>query len=208
MKKILSMTLSAGLLTLTGCSVFGNRSQYEGATHSSLNTDGDIELREYEPLVVVQTTIEASHKDAGNAAFRKLFKYISGLNETQEKIAMTTPVFSEEHKHSEVFIEDSLKAENEAWQYAFVLPASYTLESAPQPKDAKVTLAEIPAGRAAVIRYSGRWDDGLRDSKTVELREWIEKEGLEEVSAPRYAAYDPPWTLPAMRRNEVIIEVK
>lgn len=201
------------LAGLSGCSFLGLSSQYEEASHSRVNQQGDFEIREYKAMVVAQTTVEAPSKEAGNKAFRTLFSYISGNNLSQGKIDMTTPVFSQadEAPGEKIAMTTPVFSEAEEpgrWRYQFVLPDKYSLESAPQPKDPAVELAAVPAGRCAVIRYAGRWNDELRKDKTRELREWMKEQGLAETSSPRYAAYDPPWTLPAFRRNEVLIDIE
>lgn len=209
LKFLLPPLLLAGL---SGCSFLGLRSQYEEAAHSRVNQQGDFEIREYAAMVVAQTTVEAPSREAGNVAFRKLFRYISGNNLAQGKIDMTTPVFSEaENTGEKIAMTTPVFSEADSptrWRYQFVLPESYTLESAPQPKDSAVELAAVPAGRCAVIRYAGRWDDELRKDKTTQLKAWMKEQGLTGISAPRYAAYDPPWTLPAFRRNEVLIDIE
>lgn len=155
--------------------------------------------------------MDAPRREAGNTAFRRLFKYISGHNEAQGKIAMTTPVVSEPMKGEKVAMTSPVLSANEdrdRWRYSFILPSDYTLETAPRPRDPLVSLDLIPPRKAAVIRYAGRWSDTLVQRKTAELRRWIAQQELEEVSEPRIAAYDPPWTIPAFRRNEIIIDVE
>jgi hypothetical protein len=70
-----------------------------------------------------------------------------------------------------------------------------------------VVLVEVAEKRVATIRYSGRTTDKARTKNTEALINWIKSKGLEQLSAPRWAGYNAPWTLPAMRRNEVLIDV-
>ena len=110
-----------------------------------------------------------------------------------DKIPMTSPVLGERQAGG--------------WRYSFVLPAGYTLENAPLPSNPDITLAMIPGKKVAVIRYSGSWKEQTMREKSEELVEWIQASGFQILSRPRSARYDPPWTLPFLRRNEIMIDV-
>ena len=110
-----------------------------------------------------------------------------------DKIPMTSPVLEEKQA--------------KGWRYSFVLPADYTLENAPLPSNPEVKLAVIPGKKVAVIRYTGSWKEQTMREKSQKLVEWIQANGLERLSKPRSARYDPPWTLPFLRRNEIMIDV-
>ncbi len=196
----------------TGCSFFGIRTSEEASYHVLAKYDR-IEIREYGELVAVETDVQASYDEAGRIAFKKLFGYISGENGSQLKIAMTAPVMS-----SEAFAADGEKIamtspvigekQGSGWRFSFVLPTSYTLENAPVPSNPEVKLAVIPRKKVAVIRYSGPWKERAMREKSEALIEWIRSNGIERLSEPRSAGYDPPWTLPFLRRNEIMIDVK
>jgi hypothetical protein len=110
-----------------------------------------------------------------------------------EKIDMTVPVLEQ-------------KAER-GWRYMFVLPASYSMQTAPEPLNEDVKLSSQPEKRVAVVRYSGSSDEEAIEEKTIQLRQWIAANDLTPVSEQRWAGYNPPWTLPFLRRNEVMIDV-
>ena len=96
---------------------------------------------------------------------------------------------------------------HQGWRYMFVLPAGYSIQTAPDPLNDDVKLASQPQQRVAVIRYSGSWNEEAIDEQTIQLKHWIAANGLTPVSEPRWAGYNPPWTLPFLRRNEVMIDV-
>lgn len=196
----------------TGCSLFGIRS-VEEATYQVIETEDRFEVREYEPLVVAQTTVDATFDEAGNIAFRRLFDYISGANQAQREIAMTAPVMAlaaQEAGGEEIAMTAPVMSEDTAlgWRFAFVLPAGFSLDSAPLPTSPDVTLARLPARKVAVVRYSGSWNKAAYDRNLKSLREWMQQRQLEADSEPRVAGYDPPWTLPFLRRNEVLIDIR
>lgn len=200
------------LISSIGCTVFGIRT-VEEASYEVLSQDGQIEIREYEKLVIVETNVEADYEEAGNIAFKRLFGYISGENVSQNKIAMTAPVIAREDKLTpgeKLDMTTPVLAERQVkgWRYAFVLPASFTIESAPVPSNPRVTLSVMPKKKVAVNRYSGSWSEEAMCQKTEELVDWIQANGLEPASKSRSARYDPPWTISFLRRNEVMIDLK
>lgn len=209
MNRMATITALGTLPLLAGCSLFGIRSGYESAAYEIIQEDGSFELRGYEALVVARTSTRATYDESGSASFRRLFGYIAGNNETGKGIAMTTPVFQEGPGSTKIAMTTPVieKRSGDEWTMAFVVPAEYTLESAPKPTDPDVSLAEIPPRKVAVVRYSGFLSEEKLRDQTVRLLEWIDANGLTPVSGPRSAGYDPPWTIPFLRRNEVLIEV-
>jgi hypothetical protein len=209
--RIVKSVILAPLVFLfsTGCSVFGIES-VEQAQYSVVQQDGKFEVREYAPMVVVETSVDAEFRKAGNAAFQKLFAYISGENTGSEKIAMTAPVVAEQGDGGEKIAMTApvtAAADGTGWVYRFVLPQSYSIETAPRPLDPEVNLLEVPARRVAAIRFSGRSTDAARERKTAALNEWLANAGITAISAPRWAGYNAPWALPPFRRNEVLIDI-
>lgn len=184
----------------------------EEAPYQLVRQEEPFEIRDYAPLVVAETRVNADFKEAGSQAFRKLFAYISGENEAGTKIAMTSPVISET-KNSGSGEKIAMTApvifekDGEEWLYKFVLPKSYSLESAPRPLNPDVSLAEIAPKRVATLRYSGRATAEAQSENAEVLVDWIESQGLVSQSGPRWAGYNPPWTLPPFRRNEVLIDI-
>ena len=195
-------------LFLTGCSVFGVMSVDE-AGYEVVKDNGHIQVRQYKPMVVAQTEVDANYDEASNKAFNRLFNYISGNNKKQQKISMTAPVIMDPKTEeiamtAPVFQEKSGKL----WLMQFVLPKEFTLDTAPVPTDATITLKEIPSKKVAVLRYSGFLSQQSIAEKTKELNAWLDAQGYKSISSTRSAGFDPPWTLPFLRRNEVHIDVE
>ena len=99
------------------------------------------------------------------------------------------------------------QSDGETWHVRFVMPANYTMETLPKPKNPAVKIKEIAAKRFAVIRFSGWAADESLKRRTEELDAFIKSKNLKPLSVPNYAYYNPPWTLPFFRRNEVMIEI-
>ena len=147
-----------------------------------------IEIRAYAPRVMAVTGMD-ENADSG---FRVLAGYIFGGNAEEEKIAMTAPV------------QQSMAGEKEM---AFMMPAEYALEDLPEPEDQRVSFREAPAYTAAVIQFSGWASAEKADENLQQLRRFLIKGGIEIVGEPTLNQYNPPWTLPFLRRNEIIVPV-
>jgi len=200
------------VLLFSGCSVVGINTVDEAA-YTVVLKDDNFELRDYAPMVLVETTIDDDFESAGNKAFRRLFAYISGDNVDNSEIAMTAPVIADSTvtgKGKDIAMTAPVLQlySQGGWRYAFVLPADLTLETAPKPLDDSVKLAEVPARKVAIIQYSGFWSEENMQDKTSELNGWISANKLSPSSEPRWAGYNPPWTIPFLRRNEVMIDVQ
>lgn len=181
----------------------------EKVQYAVLEKDRAIEVREYQPYLVAETLVDSDFKDAGNVAFRRLFNYISGANQTKESIAMTVPV--EQQAASEKIAMTApvtQQAAGDKFAVSFVMPARYTLETIPQPTDEAVTIREVPGYRAAVIRYSGTWSQKRYEAKKAVLEAFIKDNGLITAGEPIWARYDPPFQLWFLRRNEVVIPIE
>ena len=196
------------LLLNGGCSVLG-MSSVEEASYRVLESEDKFELREYASLVVAETSVDAGFKEAGNIAFRRLFGYISGDNESKQKIAMTAPVIADSNKGEEIKMTAPVMGESDGsnWRYRFVLPASYSIETAPAPLNDSVRLVTVPKKKVAVLRFSGLVSEDDVKNKSRQLSLWMTANNLMIASEPRWAGYNPPWTISFLRRNEVMIDV-
>jgi len=168
--------------------------------------EGGVEIREYAGYIVAEVTVEGDRRRAQNAAFRPLFNYISGQGRAGAEIDMTTPVTAQASIDMTAPVTSEAAGEDR-WTVAFIMPAQWTMETLPEPADARVSLREVPARRLAVIRFSGIMNDNRAARGLAELERVIAEQGLSPVSDPVYASYDPPWTVPWARRNEIMIEI-
>lgn len=185
----------------------------EEANYSVIENQKPFEVRNYEALVIAETLIEASFDEAGNIAFKRLFGYISGDNVAASEIAMTAPVLTVDENRGggkKISMTAPVISEKSGprWRFAFVLPAEYTLETAPSPNNTAVDLVLVPARKVAAVRYSGSRSEAAYETNLKLLQDWMQQSGYEADSLPRLAGYDPPWTLPFLRRNEVLIDIK
>lgn len=149
---------------------------------------------------VVEVHLTADFDSAGNAAFRRLLRYITGANARSESIAMTAPVVQSPSA-------DSVTAARGEHVVAFVLPASMSSTQPPAPTDPSVELRRVPEETAAVARFSGRWTFATYQGHVERLLAALAADGRAPTGPPRFARFDPPWTLWFFRRNEVVIPI-
>jgi len=180
----------------------------EEATYKVVKKDNNFEIRDYAPHILAETIVEGDFEEAGNKAFNVLFGYISGDNRSREKLAMTAPV-SQEPKGEKIKMTAPVGQQRvqESWAVSFMMPASYTLETLPEPEDPKVTLRQVPARRMAAVRYSGFWNEKGYLRYKLELESWIREKNYTIVGDPIWARYNAPFTPWFLRRNEILIPV-
>ena len=147
-----------------------------------------IEIRAYAPRIMAVTGMN----EDSDSGFRVLAGYIFGGNAEEQKIAMTAPV------------QQTMAGEKEM---AFMMPAEYALKDLPQPEDQRVSFREAPAYTAAVIQFSGWASADKADENWKQLQRFLIAEGIDITGEPTLNQYNPPWTLPFMRRNEIIVPV-
>lgn len=180
----------------------------EEAKYTVSEKQDKLEIREYAPAIIAEVIVYGDFENASSVAFRKLFNYISGENTAREKIAMTAPV-SQKPQPEKIAMTSPVgqRKSGEGWAVSFMMPATYTMETIPVPDDPAVVLREIPAYRAAAIRYSGRWTEKAYREQYALLQEWIRVKNLEVSGEPVWARYNAPFTPWFMRRNEILIPI-
>ncbi len=175
-------------------------------------------LRAYAPRIIAEVKVEGDLDAASSQGFRLIAAYIFGKNQVSQKIAMTTPVGIESSDQSKsaqiamtapVMIEGNQSSDMNAkhqWTVSFVMPAEYTLDTLPKPLDSQVKIREVPSEKRAVITFSGFYNEDKVQEKTQALRDWMKSKNVKLIGEPQFARYNPPWTLPFMRRNEIMIQ--
>ncbi len=192
--ELTAMTLTLGTmaaLVATGCGTV--RAGYESAPYKVVRTEGNFELRDYPALTVVETPMANGH-NGSDGSFNRLFRFITGGNEANQKISMTTPVF--------------MSGGDTNANMAFVMPAKMKTGEVPKPLDPSLSVRELPAARFAVLRYSGGRNAKNEAEALERLQAWMKAQGLNAISPPVYGYFDPPWTPAFLRRNEVMARIE
>jgi hypothetical protein len=180
----------------------------EEAKYKVLEREGDFELRQNEPQIVAETLVEGDFQEVGNEGFRRLYDYISGKNRKQQVIPMTAPV-SQEGTSEKIPMTAPVNQEQVGgkWRITFLMPSQYTIETLPEPLDARVKLTKVPGKLMAALSYSGTWSRRRYEEKEGRLKELIRQRGIKIVGEPVFARYNPPFMPWFLRRNEVLIPV-
>ncbi len=185
----------------------------ETPKYTVLTQEGSFEIREYEPRVVAEVSVSGDLDMATKDGFRLLAGFIFGDNRAvnhplttvspaeSSKIAMTAPVTVEPTEAGGSF------SESRVWRIEFTMPSEYTLATLPKPNNPSIQIREVPIRTYAVVQYSGMNTVSRINDETQRLLNWTKTKGLTMTGAPELARYNPPWTLPMFRRNEILIPV-
>lgn len=175
-----------------------------------IESQGNIEIREYPSLLVAQVMIEGERKRAISAGFRILADYIFGNNAPGQRISMTALVTQQQGEKIAMTAPVIQQASDWSghWKIRFVMPSEYTLETLPHPNNSQVEVLSVPEKRYAVIRFSGLAGEESLDKHLAKLIEFVKESNLQSLGEPIFAFYNPPWTLPFLRRNEIMLELK
>jgi effector-binding domain-containing protein len=183
-------------------------SQVEHPKYTVLESQGEIEIRQYAPMIVAEVEVKGERMKALNEGFRLIANYIFGNNLSSKKVAMTAPVTQEPGEKIAMTAPVIQDGSGDSWKVRFVMPGQYALDSLPKPKNEAVRLISIPARKVAAIRFSGYNTDKNINTHREILIKYIEEHHLAVVGQSTTAFYNPPWTLPFLRRNEVAFELQ
>ncbi len=206
------MATLLGSLLLGACSAFGIRSGTEEPRHSTVERVGDVEIRRYAPRLAAETTVSGDAYNARGEGFRRLAGYIFGGNAGRQRIDMTAPVAQAAQPGERIAMTAPVaqapvaQASGErGWAIRFFLPAALT--DPPVPNDARVRIVPVPEETVAVLRFSGTASADTVADRTKALMTALGGTAWHATGEPVAWFYDPPWTLPPLRRNEVAVPV-
>ncbi|BCU05581.1 SOUL family heme-binding protein [Allochromatium tepidum] len=194
----------------------------EEPQYQILRTTEDYELRLYDPYRVAEVEVRGDFEKVGSEAFRILAGYIFGDNRGETKMAMTAPVSQRPAETTREQAGTRLEmtapvsqrpagtesdSDSDAYVISFVMPQSFSLDALPRPNNPRIRLREEPAGRVAARRYSGSWSESRYREEERHLLEALRRDGLQPRGTPIYARYNSPFSLPMLRRNEILVPV-
>lgn len=165
----------------------------ESLGYAVLANEGDIEIRKYEPHLLASVRVNGDFEDAGSKAFRPLFKFITGENTTEAKIAMTAPVIQ--------------TSTADQWLISFVMPREYDLESLPVPASAIVEVSSQPEAIMAAMQYSGGWSKSRYEKHEGLMMQALAASNYKSCGEPKWARHNAPFTPWFMRKNEILVPV-
>ncbi len=202
--KAFPMATLLGSLLLSACSVFGVRGGTEEPRHRVAERLGNVEIRRYAPRLAAETSVAGDAASARGEGFRRLAGYIFGGNQGRTRIDMTAPV-AQSSERIAMTAPVAQAPDAGGWVIRFFLPAS--LADAPRPNDDRVRIVPVGAETMAVLRFGGVATDAAIASQRATLLATLAGTQWHPAGDPVTWFYDPPWTLPPLRRNEVAVPV-
>lgn len=183
--------------------------QYDTPAYTVEKAQDAFEIRAYPALLVAEVETTGKRDEAINSGFRALADFIFGNNSVKKNVDMTTPVIQQSTKIAMTApVTQSSKDDSKSvWHTRFMMPHNYTLDTLPKPNNDKIRIFETAAVRYATIRFSGFTTQNRIKDHEEKLVAWIKKNNLKSQGAPVYAFYNPPFTIPFLRRNEIWIEI-
>jgi effector-binding domain-containing protein len=195
-------------VALLGAALWGPIvSNVEHPKYTLVERSGNIEVRDYAPMIVAETEVTGERSEAISKGFRLIADYIFGDNSAAEKVPMTAPVTQQGSETIAMTAPVTQQGDGKNWRVRFIMPSRYTMETLPKPNEPAIELKEVPRKRLAVIRFSGMAGEESLKRHSKELSDFLSAKNLTPLSSPSYAFYNPPWTLPFLRRNEVFVEI-
>jgi effector-binding domain-containing protein len=206
-KKWTMITSIIALILIVGVLAGPVMSDVEKPDYKVVQSENNIEIREYEPMIIAEVEVDGKREDAIRNGFRLLADYIFGNNMVQQDITMTAPVQQQESQKISMTAPVQQQSTGKSWLISFVMPSKYSMDSLPKPNNDRVRLKEILTTKFVVVNFSGTNSNENIAEHEKQLLNYIEANKLKITGSPKYAFYNAPWTLPFMRRNEVMIEI-
>ncbi|WP_251370808.1 heme-binding protein [Polynucleobacter sp. Adler-ghost] len=212
----MNISISRLLVFLTSILIASTVMATEEPRFSIIEKSEPFELRSYAPQLIAEVKVEGDLDTASSQGFRLIAAFIFGQNQVSEKISMTAPVAIETAQSTKIAMtvpvgieasKDSAKGVSQ-WVFSFVMPSEYTMATLPKPLNPLVSIRELPAQRRAAITFSGFYNEAKVLEKTNALEAWIKSKQWQSIGNPQFARYNPPWSIPFMRRNEILITVR
>ena len=205
-KKWTMITSIIALILIVGVLAGPVMSDVEKPDYKVIQSEQNIEIRKYEPMIIAEVEVDGKREDAIRDGFRLIADYIFGNNTVEQNISMTAPVQQKEKIAMTSPVQQQLAGKS--WQISFVMPSEYSMESLPVPNNNRVRLKEILAKKFVVIEFSGSNSNENVIGHENQLMKYIKANQINIIGSPKYAFYNAPLTLPLLRRNEVMIEIK
>jgi len=206
-KKWTMITSIIALILIVGVLAGPVMSDVEKPDYKVIQSEQNIEIRQYDPMIIAEVEVDGKREDAIGDGFRLLADYIFGNNTVQQVISMTAPVQQKENQKIAMTAPVQQQSTGKSWRMSFVMPSKYSMDSLPVPNNNRVRLKEILTKKFVVIEFSGTNSNENVTEHENQLMNYIEANQIKINDSPKYAFYNPPWSLPFLRRNEVMIEI-
>jgi len=182
-------------------------SNVEVPAYKILKKEQNIEIRRYPPLIIAEVKTAGSRQASISNGFRILADFIFGNNEGEKQLSMNGPITQQEGIKIAMTAPVQQEKADAEWAISFIMPSKFSIDTIPNPINDRIKIIQIPSKRYAVISFSGRNTEENLTTHTNELEKYINGSSYSKAGNAKYAFYNPPWTLPFLRRNEVQFEL-
>ena len=207
-KKIFVATILLLSVLALGAAMIGPiMSNVEVPAYKILKKEQNIEIRQYPPLIIAEVKTAGSRQASINDGFRILADFIFGNNEGEKQLSMNGPITQQEGIKIAMTAPVQQEKTDAEWATSFIMPSKFSIDTIPNPINDRIKIIQIPSKRYAVITFAGRSTEENLTKHTNELEKYMNGSSYSKVGNAKYAFYNPPWTLPFLRRNEVQFEL-
>ena len=207
-KKIFVAILLLVVILVFGAAMIGPiMSNVEVPAYKILKKEQNIEIRQYPPLIIAEVKTAGSRQASISDGFRILADFIFGNNEGEKQLSMNGPITQQEGIKIAMTAPVQQEKTDAEWAISFIMPSKFSIDTIPNPINDRIKIIQIPSKRYAVITFSGRSTEANLTKHTNELEIYMNGSSYSKVGNAKYAFYNPPWTLPFLRRNEVQFEL-
>lgn len=209
MNKIITPVWQAALVAAVISSLLSppTMSDIEIPNYKVIAAKKPFEIRQYPSMIIAEVSVEGERRESATAGFRILADYIFGNNQSRGGIDMTAPVQLQKSEKIDMTAPVLQQKSDDNWSISFVMPSQYNLNTLPTPSNPQITIKQVLPKTFAVIRFSGWYSDRNINKQEQALKQYMNDNQLIAISSAKYAFYNSPWTLPPLRRNEVLFEV-
>ena len=207
-KKIFVTTILLLSVLAFGAAMIGPiMSNVEVPAYKILKKEQNIEIRQYPPLIIAEVKTAGSRQASISDGFRILADFIFGNNEGEKRLSINGPITQQEGIKIAMTAPVQQEKTDAEWAISFIMPSKFSIDTIPNPINDRIKIIQIPSKRYAVITFSGRSTEANLTKHTNELEIYMNGSSYSKVGNAKYAFYNPPWTLPFLRRNEVQFEI-
>ena len=207
-KKIFVTTILLLSVLAFGAAMIGPiMSNVEVPAYKILKKEQNIEIRQYPPLIVAEVKTAGSRQASISDGFRILADFIFGNNEGEKRLSINGPITQQEGIKIAMTAPVQQEKTDAEWAISFIMPSKFSIDTIPNPINDRIKIIQIPSKRYAVVTFSGRSTEENLTTHTNELEKYINGSNYSKAGNAKYAFYNPPWTLPFLRRNEIQFEL-
>ncbi len=206
-KKFVTTILLLSVLAFGAAMIGPIMSNVEVPAYKILKKEQNIEIRQYPPLIIAEVKTAGSRQASISDGFRILADFIFGNNEGENRLSINGPITQQEGIKIAMTAPVQQEKTDAEWATSFIMPSKFSIDTIPNPINDRIKIIQIPSKRYAVITFSGRSTEENLTKHTNELGKYMNGSSYSKVGNAKYAFYNPPWTLPFLRRNEVQFEL-